>query len=317
MSVSMSALPRVCGSKKLKKRDFHVHIPDCPKILLPTLSHSEHRNGDDVPLLSPETIRWMNKRRPKGSSRVPGFIRQSLAGQLHCIFDNLDEDHSGSVDLKELKHAVKLVVDSQKIDAQLDQKSVNELMPLNEVKDFFVKMDNDHSGAIDYVEFVANMTKPGADDDLARETRLRTEVYEFTNRLRRKNILDHMDSANLSDTEKHAEMKKLFQIDYFLSDNVVRNDNRAQLHKLKLGEVRGSSRMGKRTVNSSRASTAAGRSRTMSDSHDRGATQSMDQLPQLRSVSLDQEQDMEREFMLTKFHATQATRRSICSGDIL
>eukprot|EP01035_Chromulina_nebulosa_P036041 gene36041-48498_t len=56
--------------------------------------------------LSPEAIRWMNKRKPSASYGGAAHILPSRALQLRSIFKGLDVDGSGSIDLNELRDAV-------------------------------------------------------------------------------------------------------------------------------------------------------------------------------------------------------------------
>jgi hypothetical protein len=75
------------------------------------------KNHDDAVLqknvssLHPDSIRWINRRKPKktGNKSVPGQVLPSKALQLREVFKSLDTDNTGVINLKTLKHALRYV----------------------------------------------------------------------------------------------------------------------------------------------------------------------------------------------------------------
>ena len=59
--------------------------------------------GQHVSYLSADSVRWMNKRRPKGGSAAAVHVLPSRALQLSHIFKGLDFDDSKTIDIEELK----------------------------------------------------------------------------------------------------------------------------------------------------------------------------------------------------------------------
>jgi hypothetical protein len=94
-----------------------------------------------------ETVRWLEKHhRHKKVSRQR--LDQDKILQLKKMFDALDIDSSGSIDLSELEHAMKFLGIDREQQTILQQ---------------FRYMDADGSGSIDFEEFVTVMTSDMVD----------------------------------------------------------------------------------------------------------------------------------------------------------
>lgn len=99
--------------------------------------------------LSSDTLRWMKKRRnPNGEQKlVISFQREQ---QLRQMFERLDYDSKGAIDLGELTSAVGYVQEKTKYSKGLEQ--------FQNIQQVFVEMDNDGDGTVDFSEFLIAMT---------------------------------------------------------------------------------------------------------------------------------------------------------------
>lgn len=111
--------------------------------------------GDDmrqsaVSFLDPVSIRWMNKRRKNVSNhQIANKVTPQRAQQIRDMFNGLDFDGGGEIDLQEFKQAVAYVALHTKNSSWADPKKLNEM---------FVAMDTDGSGTVDFNEFMVAMT---------------------------------------------------------------------------------------------------------------------------------------------------------------
>jgi Ca2+-binding EF-hand superfamily protein len=75
--------------------------------------------------------------------------------ELKEVFDHFDQDHSGNIDAKELKHLLKCLGENP-VEA--------------EIQDMIAALDKDNSGTIDWVEFaemmMAKRGKVSVDDEI-------------------------------------------------------------------------------------------------------------------------------------------------------
>lgn len=93
--------------------------------------------------IEPEAIRWMHKR-AKFNVLSTAHLQQTVALDLLSLFEGLDLDDSGSINIEDFKEAVTYV-------AQVSTLSFD---PVSLAK-FFESMDADESGTIDMKEFVS------------------------------------------------------------------------------------------------------------------------------------------------------------------
>eukprot|EP01039_Chlorochromonas_danica_P009030 gene9030-9965_t len=180
-----------------------------------------------------DTTRWMNKRRPKNSVAIPRHIMPGIAIQLKQLFDNIDVDQSGEIDLTELKQAVKFVSDAcpeigGKCYSAQDTKAIT---------NFFRSMDVNHNGVVDFVEFLAAVTATRSNDNNGNNNgnngsgsgssgsvekiaqvshRLQAAFIQFATQLRRQRLAKNVFNDHLSSNEKIDALKQLYSINYFM-----------------------------------------------------------------------------------------------------
>jgi Ca2+-binding EF-hand superfamily protein len=169
--------------------------------------------GKAVSFLSSDTVRWMNKRQPTNKSTIK-HVLPSRALQLREIFRGLDYDNSGSIDIEEMKQAVHYVAHAtcSNGDGPLFKDPAK-------LVNFFVAMDVNNDGTVDFDEFLAGMTSQ-ASQDATDQDRLQQAFFEFANQHRRQRIMDFVQEQNRSDVEKYQELKHLFSIQYFKDEHV-------------------------------------------------------------------------------------------------
>eukprot|EP01039_Chlorochromonas_danica_P004899 gene4899-5372_t len=169
-----------------------------------------------VSSLDSSTTRWMNKRRPKSSAALPRHIMPAIAVQLKQLFDNFDMDHSGEIDLIELKRAVKFVADACP-EAGGKRYSAKDAQAIT---NFFTSMDANNNGVVDFVEFLAAITtahsENGAEEMTNATRRLQAAFIEFATLLRRKRLTNNVFSEHRSSLEKVESLKELYSINYFV-----------------------------------------------------------------------------------------------------
>mmetsp|Transcript_20080 Transcript_20080/g.28860 ORF Transcript_20080/g.28860 Transcript_20080/m.28860 type:complete len:369 (-) Transcript_20080:125-1231(-) len=177
----------------------------------PKTEEGEEHAVKNMTLLAPDSIRWMNKRRPLNQAvSKPQHISPHRASQLRDMFDGLDFDGGGEIDLKEFKEAINYVTARSKGPSILgDPKQINQI---------FVEMDADGSGTVDFDEFVTALTsdsKSGTNsgNELGK---LQTTFYEFANMHRRQNILDKISDPKSEDAQRYKEFDRLFGVQYFV-----------------------------------------------------------------------------------------------------
>jgi hypothetical protein len=92
-----------------KKKNLIDDLPDDNNIQALTADDKDTKL--ETSYLTPDALRWMNKRRANAGSSV-AHITPSRALQLRAIFRGLDFDGSGEISLDELKEAVQYVADA-------------------------------------------------------------------------------------------------------------------------------------------------------------------------------------------------------------
>eukprot|EP01031_Cornospumella_fuschlensis_P043469 gene43469-53146_t len=170
-----------------------------------------------VSFLSAEAVKWINKRQPPASNATAARARvlPAKALQLREIFMGLDFDNSGSIDIDELKEAIEYVAKNASSDGAV-------LKDPQKLADFFVKMDVNGDGTVDFNEFLIAMTvqegnKPEGDQQT---DKLQEAFLEFASYHRRQKILDAVNDPSRGDIEKYNEMKELFKIQYFKEEQL-------------------------------------------------------------------------------------------------
>jgi hypothetical protein len=166
--------------------------------------------GKGVSFLSPDAVRWINKRQPEITMRKHAKVLPVRALQLKEIFKGLDFDGSGSIDVNELRAAIEYV---SKAKGEDNLPLLKE--PAN-LTDFFLSMDTNNDGAVDFNEFLVALTAQIDHDDVGQKNiELREAFLDFTKNHRRQKILDFVSDPSKGDLEKYKEMRSLFNIQYF------------------------------------------------------------------------------------------------------
>lgn len=205
------------------------------------LCDNDNREVKNMTMLPPDSIRWMNRRRPLNQNiQKPTHIPPHQASQLREMFDGLDFDGGGEIDLKEFKDAIAYVSEHSTVGTNAilgDPKNVTAI---------FRAMDADGSGTVDFDEFVMAMTSDntagssGGPTDLSK---LRSTFYDFANVHRRQNMLEVIKDKTTSDRVKFQEFERLFEVQYFnaeeinltVEEQVAKTTKEVMLQKKKLG----------------------------------------------------------------------------------
>eukprot|EP01039_Chlorochromonas_danica_P004900 gene4900-5373_t len=183
-----------------------------------------------VSSLDYHTTKWMNKRRPKSSAALPRHIMPAIAVQLKQLFDNFDMDHSGEIDLIELKRAVKFVADACP-EAGGKRYSAKDAQAIT---NFFTSMDANNNGVVDFVEFLAAVTNKHDKNnaaELARANRLQTAFIEFGTQLRRQRLAKRLENDHISSRDKVASLKQLYSINYFVDSGLDQDYDPVEFNK--------------------------------------------------------------------------------------
>jgi len=157
-------------------------------------------DGPSVSFLDPYTIAWMNKRRPGKIGSQAALVTPSKALQLKSIFQGLDFDGSGEISLEEMQEAIKYVGET---DASMNVDKINA---------FFVAMDTDGNGSIDYGEFLAAMSVDSGDVGSAEQSqKMQLAFFNFANKHRRQKLLDSLQDKSVPTPVRYKEFFKLFE----------------------------------------------------------------------------------------------------------
>lgn len=189
-----------------------------------------------VTFLNSDTIRWMNKRHAHKGNSMAAHVLPSRALQLREIFKNLDYDHSGSIDINEMREAVQYVSALESTNGPMSDPIFKDPKKLVE---FFTSMDINNDGTVDFNEFLIAMTSDSNSDISRNKTlRLQNAFYEFAMKHRRQKILDsikyqggansldgsvsnlHTTKPSSSDLQRYEELKHLFSLQYFRIEDV-------------------------------------------------------------------------------------------------
>lgn len=195
----------------------------------------------NMTMLPPDAIRWMNKRRPLNQvTSKPTHIPPHQASQLREMFDGLDIDGGGEIDMKEFKDAIAYVSAHSSV-------GMSDILgdPKN-VKAIFRAMDADGNGTVDFNEFVLAMTadknSSASSNDLSK---LRSAFYDFAKVHRRQNMLEIIKDKSISDLDKYQEFDRLFRVEYFnneetelsIEEQVAKSTREVMKEKKKLGKL--------------------------------------------------------------------------------
>lgn len=189
--------------------------------------------GGGPSYLSSDAIRWMNKRRVNtGKGATTLRVLPSRALQLKNMFKGLDFDDSGSIDIAELQEAVTFVSRNDKGDDKIFKDP-------QKLTEFFVSMDTDRNGTVDFNEFMIGMSSDGSGDTAENTARLQQMFYDFANQHRRQLLVDRITEVNGPTTEisKFQDMKKIFGIAYF-KDDVIDLTLEEKLARMKADALR-------------------------------------------------------------------------------
>jgi Ca2+-binding EF-hand superfamily protein len=170
-------------------------------------AHKEHQNRRAFSYLTPDAIRWMQKRRPAADSSAKNFIPPMRVLQLRSIFRGLDFDGSGEIDISELKDAVRFV-------AKADTGSGPPLIEKpEEIVELFESMDIDKNGTVDFDEFLMGMTSSSASGSIG-SAKMANAFYDFANQHRRQTIVEKVTDTKLNTLERYDELRKLYNMKY-------------------------------------------------------------------------------------------------------
>lgn len=146
-------------------------------------------------------VRWLEKHHNNKKISLQNLKRQDVP-QLREIFDHLDEDKSGTIEITELSNAMRL------LGYDLDQEYI--LQQFNYV-------DSDGSGSIDFDEFLTVMTSDAIDQrffQLGDEIEVKSndmKFFKFATAYRRKKLLDDLSSGD-RDSDVYSAFEGLFSV---------------------------------------------------------------------------------------------------------
>jgi len=167
-------------------------------------THDEELEEGEEPMkmsfLDPNTIAWMNKRRPGAASgRSKALITPSRALQLRTIFRGLDFDGSGEISLEEMQEALRYVGET---DPSMD---------VDKIMRFFVDMDTDGNGSIDYDEFLAGMSADTGTVSAEQSAKMQEAFFNFANNHQRQQLIDQINNTQMEDCDRYQGFMKLFE----------------------------------------------------------------------------------------------------------
>lgn len=170
-------------------------------------AQQEAQNRRAFTYLTPDAIRWMQKRKPAADSSAKNFIPPMRVLQLRSIFRGLDFDGSGEIDISELKDAVRFV-------AGADTGSGPPLIEKpEEIVQLFESMDIDKNGTVDFDEFLVGMTSSSASGSIG-SAKMANAFFDFANQHRRQTIVDKVTDSKLDTLERYDELRKLYNMKY-------------------------------------------------------------------------------------------------------
>ena len=170
-------------------------------------AQQEAQNRRAFSYLTPDAIRWMQKRRPAADSSAKNFIPPMRVLQLRSIFRGLDFDGSGEIDIQELKDAVRFV-------ANADTGSGPPLIEKpEEIVQLFESMDIDKNGTVDFDEFLVGMTTSSASGSLG-SAKMANAFFDFANQHRRQTIVEKVTDTKLDTLQRYDELRKLYNMKY-------------------------------------------------------------------------------------------------------
>jgi Ca2+-binding EF-hand superfamily protein len=171
-------------------------------------------NSKSVSFLPPNTLRWLNRRRPaeEGAAKV---MSASRALQLRNVFTSLDFEGNGEIGLGELKEAIFFVARPR------DDGAAPLIEDPDKICKFFESMDVDGNGAVDFNEFLFGMTSGEEDDTKMRK--VQQAFFEFANMHNRQMILESVADESVSDLDKFEKMKTLFSIKFLQEEEGIKS----------------------------------------------------------------------------------------------
>ena len=151
------------------------------------------------------TVRWLEKHHKKKKVSTQN-LNERKTRQLKEMFDHLDADKSGTIEVQELDTAVKVLGIQHDHDIIMEQ---------------FAYMDADRSGSIDFEEFVAVMTSDVVDQDFFQlkdeqeASKWNMAFFTFASSFRRMKIVDKVDDVHIPDSQRVQHFKSLFEVPMF------------------------------------------------------------------------------------------------------
>lgn len=155
----------------------------------------------DHSVLDYSTIRWLQKHHNNRKISVQDLRRDNVI-QLREMFDHLDEDGSGTIEIDELKSAM------ASLGGQVDYSHVLEQ---------FSCIDTDGSGSIDFDEFLAVMTSDMVDQhffqlsDEQEAQKYNMQFFSFATAYRRKKLHEKIQDK-ATDANAYQSFHNLFTV---------------------------------------------------------------------------------------------------------
>lgn len=149
-----------------------------------------------------DTVRWMQKHHNKKKVSIRK-VSELVIRQLRQLFDSLDEDNSGTIEISEILRAM------EGVGSRAGQKHVLHL---------FRHIDSDGSGSIEFEEFLSVMTSGLGDqqffqlNDQMEAQKYNIEFFAFVLAHRRTKILASIESESATDGKRYASFHKLFSV---------------------------------------------------------------------------------------------------------
>lgn len=184
-------------------------------------------------LLSPETIRWINKKQSNNSNSVKAYLFPPLVLQIYEMLSDLEVEFINNERIAELYSVVKFVVELYDLEHTV-KKDPNISPDAAELEFLNGYVGSDRSGGTEFAEYLAlnfdrnevGVAVVGDDGELVnkkgdlqelkmRQMRLHAAFDELCNFIRRRRIDRKLSDSAVSDVEKYNAMVELFGINYF------------------------------------------------------------------------------------------------------
>lgn len=192
-------------------------------------------------MLSPDTIRWVNRKQSNNSNSDKAYLFPPLALQIYEMLNKIGEEFVGNERIAELYEVVRFVVELYKLEKTVkkDPKITEDEAELEFLNGY---VGSDRNGGKEFAEYLALnyerneegmiaidsegelVNKKGDIQELnMRKTRLHAAFDELCNFVRRKRIDRKLRESAVSDVEKYNSMVELFGINYFKTNSFEKN----------------------------------------------------------------------------------------------